>query len=95
LQRFYILVALIVLIGGVLLGIAKLLWGLSAKWTTAVHSLTDLGEDIKELITQKEIEHRRLEGTDTALTKRIDRHEQWHHDETMSRRKQGGRPSVG
>jgi hypothetical protein len=86
-QRFYILVGLIVLIGGALAAIARLLWKLSAQWTAAVHELADLGEDIKNLVDAKEREHRRLEEADRAQTSRMERHEQWHHDEQVHRRR--------
>jgi hypothetical protein len=88
-ERFYVLVGLIVLIGGALAAIGRLLWKLSAQWNTAVHELADLGEDIKSLIDLKEREHTRLADADAVIAARLERHEQWHHDIDMVQRRPG------
>lgn len=77
-QRFSILCILLTFALAGVGAIFRSLWKISKEWIKTVDQLQALGEDIKEMNTNKEKEHIRLEVRDDRLEARLERHEQWH-----------------
>lgn len=74
--------AMTFVIVGAMIGLGKLLWNTSSKWSQVGNELQELNQEIKDLVILKEKDHARIEKENESLKRRIERHEMWHarHD---------------
>lgn len=72
-----ILAGMSVLCGGLVFSI-KLLWNIRGSWDSTNAELHELVKDVRDLVEDKEREHKRLELRDDRIEARVERHEQWH-----------------
>lgn len=86
-QRFYVLLSALALIGGGIIWAVRLLWKTARTYQGSLDnidkasgSIVELGEDLKELIRLKEREHDRIDTRITNVESKVERHEQWHLD---------------
>jgi hypothetical protein len=93
-QRFYILLSTLGLILGALVWLATRAIAAGRAYQRGVdgvqhatEKIGELGEDLKALVAEKERDHESLAQQTTLVAKALDRHEQWHLDQAIERRK--------
>jgi hypothetical protein len=67
----------VAVLGG-LTALARLLWRVSAQWTSAALRIQQLTDDLSELTRQKESDHARIAGRVDRVDAAVHRHLAWH-----------------
>lgn len=100
-QRFYLLLSILVILMGAIVALIKIVWGASrayngglARLDKASEGIVDLGEDLKALVKNKEKDHDKIDKRFDRLEARLERHEVWHAEATLTKPKSRSRPSM-